>query len=272
MIEVQPISRDYPENAWSFSKSPDGTIKLTRRTRGKATELAADASAIAPGSIVEVSSDDTMPFSGTFVVESVSLEWDGPGWATLTRVYSSKNNGGSFTLGGSEDKAEVTEVLDVQTLEKPIATAPFWRDAFPETCEGSGADSLEAMKRVQLYIDAPTLKEAEEVKKTFKKTDAEMTMAKKRMQGIEAYYVPAPVLSRTETTTKVPTGVGSEVAKIVTRPDVDKVPVPSGMKWLGGGERITWNGTVYTYERTWIGADYWDEDLYKEAKKNESSS
>lgn len=265
MIEVKPISRDYPENAWTYTKSADGTIKITRRTRGKASALATEASSWSPGAIIELSADETMPFSGLFVQSDISLTWDGPGWATLERVYSSINNGGSFVHGG-DSVSEVNEVLDVQTLEKPLTSAPFWREAYKPENEGTGTvyDGLEALKRVQLYIDAPTIQEAEKIKATFKAKAIEAKMAKKRMQGTEAFYVPAPVLTRTETTSKRPSNVGAEVAKIVERPNIDHVPVPAGFQWLGGGERVTWNGTAFTREQTWIGADYWDRDLYGE--------
>lgn len=265
MIEVKPILKDYPENAWTFSKGGDGTIKLTRRTRGKASELAADASATAPGTIVEIVADETMPFSGTYVVESVSLEWDGPGWATLTRTYTSKNNGGSFVLG--EDKSEVTEVLDFQTLEKPLSSAPFWQSTSEGAVSAPPDAKARGMKAVQAYIDAEDHAKGLEAAKKILGYDMQqehLLMAAKRMEGIEAFYVGAPTLSRTETSATTPKKVGEEIGKIITDPDISHVPVPAGFEWLGGGERITWNGTAFTRERTWIGADKWDRDLYKE--------
>ena len=267
MIEVKPITRDYPENAWSYSKGADGTIKLTRRTRGKASELAKEASAVAPGSIVDIVADETMPFSGTYVVESVGLEWDGPGWATLTRVYTSKNNGGSFTLG--ENKSENNEVLDFQTLEKPLTSAKFWRESSEGNMDDATAQA-KGMKAVQAYIDAEDhAKGMAAARKIlgYDMGEVHLKMATKRMQGVEAFYVPAPVLTRTETKTSKPSKVGAGIAKITTNPDIEHVPVPAGFKWLGGGERVTWNGTAFIHERTWIGAEEWDRDLYGEVSE-----
>lgn len=266
-IIAKPIGTDYPENAWSFTKSADGVIKLTRRTRGPADEMARLAEAWRPGVIVDLSGDDTMPFSGAFVQSEVLLNWDGPGMATLERVYSSLNNGGSFVLG--DDKSEVNEVLDFQTLEKPLTDAPFWRDT--SGSEGTSSDGFtqaKEMKAVQAYIDAESHEKGKAAAAKilgYEPSDKTMKLAAKRMAGIEGYYVGAPTLSRSETTTTKPTKVGAEIGKIVSSPSVSHVPIPSGMEWLGGGERVTWNGTSYTHERTWIGAEKWDEDLYKRA-------
>lgn len=264
-IIAKTIETDYPENAWTFTKASDGTIKLTRRTRGPAKEMAKLAQAFNPGAIVDLTGDDTMPFSGPFVQSEASLNWDGPGMATLDRVYTSLNNGGSFVLG--EDKSEINEVLDFQTLEKPLTDAPFWR----KSSEGSDTDPMaqaKAMKAVQAYIDAGDHEKGKAAVKEILNKEASpalLTMAAKRMAGIEGFYVGAPTLSRSETKTTKPTNVGQEIGKIISDPDINHVPVPGNMEWLGGGERVSWNGTSYTHERTWIGAEKWDTDLYERA-------
>ena len=124
------------------------------------------------------------------------------------------------------------------------------------------------MKAVQAYIDANDHDKGVAAAKKilgYEPTDGTMKMAEKRMAGIEAYLVPAPTVSKSITTTKKPSNVGTNIAKIVSAPEVSHVPIPTKLQWLGGGERVTWNGTSFTHEQTWIGASEWDTDLYEKA-------
>lgn len=259
MREVVPISVHEAENAYTLVRKKDGTESYTLRTRGPAEEMLDRARSYRPGS------------AGTHgVVESVSLNYDGPGMATLEVTWvSSVSSAG----GGSEDSDPVVnETLDVQTMEKPLDSAPFWKGCSEGGWTGGHAQA-KAMKAVQAYIDAPD--ESEGVAKAKEilgqdPSDGFFKFCKYRMQGIEAYWIPAPTLSKSVSgAISVPSGFGGSVCKVV-KPTVSKVPIPkiggSEGEWLCSGERITWDGVSFTHETSWIGAESWNEDFYSKAE------
>lgn len=258
MKEVQPITVHDAENAYTFTRKKDGAETFIQRTRGPAEEMLERARELMPGGTGRHG-----------VIESVSLNYDGPGLATLEVAWAKNPWSSGGSAEGSESSPIVNETLDVQTMEKPLAYAPFWQGCSEGSWTG-GRDQAKAMKAVQAYIDAPD--ESEGVAKVKEilgqdPSDGFFKMAQKRMQGIEAYWIPAPTLSKSVSgASRVPANFGNSVGMVVT-PDVSKVPIPkiggSEGEWLCSGERITWDGVSFTHETSWIGAEKWDEDLYR---------
>lgn len=217
--------------------------------------------------IYDLGKNEDCPFSGTWQACGAAVEVLSGGLATASRSYTIPRGDSAGIENVMPEDLAREEELDFNPIEQPIAGAKFWRDAFPETCEGNGGDGdgLEALKRVQLYIDAPTKAEADKIKDTFV-SGAEAKMAKFRMSGVEAYMIPAPVASVTVERLKAPDAF-EDICKIVSGPEFESLATPSGFEWLCSGGKVSWSrGTgKFTVTRTWQAADHWDRDLYKEA-------
>lgn len=265
-------SASHAQRPWSRVEERDGTVKITERKIGPISEIVSWVQGFKIGSVYQLTAvEGGCPFSGKYVAGGTNVDVGAegvPGLALGERYYLIPS-GDETGVSESEDGAEMDrrETIDVQPLEKPISEARFWRDSYPVTCEGNGTsgDALLAMKRVQLYMDAPTEAEAEKLRA--KLTATEKKMAMKRLSGVEAFIVPAPVASLIFETRKKPDATG-DVGKIVDAPDVSNVPIPSGFEWLCNGYKIEWSrGTgVYTVTESWLGAEKWDEDLYGKKK------
>lgn len=264
-------SASHAQRPWARTEGQDGTVKVTERKVGPIADIVSWVQGFKTGGVYELTATEGgCPFSGKYVGGGTSVEVGAegvPGLAVGERYYLIPK-GDSAGISGAESGSELDrrESLDVQPLEKPISEAKFWRNAYPQTCEGSGGggDGLLAMKRVQLYIDASDEASAEALRG--KLSSVEMKMAMKRLAGIEAFIVPAPTASLTYETTTKPSAVG-DVGKVVTAPEVENVPVPGGFRWLCNGHKVEWSrGTgIYTVTTSWLGAETWDEDLYGKA-------
>lgn len=264
------VASSRAENPWTYSVGADGTKTITERKCGTVEEMVNWAQAFVVGKVYSLTELGDCPFSGSWQACGARVDVLPGKFATAERTYSIPR-GDTVGLENvmPEDLAREEE-LDLNPIEQPITGAKFWRDAFPETCEGNGGtgDGLEALKRVQLYIDAPSKDEADKIKATFT-SKAEEKMAKFRMSGVEAYMIPAPVASVTVERLKAPDAF-SDICKIVSKPEFEKLSAPSGFEWLCSGGRVTWSrGTgKFVVTRTWQAAEHWDRDLYTEAKKD----
>lgn len=270
MIIVKAPEKQDAEDAWSYSRNEKGEETLTHRRIGTIEELAGDAQAVVSGS--EASFD---LWGGGWLVKTVSLTPDSALASILTVVYT-RGSTDSTGTGSDDENADGSEVADFQPIEKPVTTAPFWQNFGSEDTD----KRAKMTKIVQMVIDAEdaTVFSASESEEGLKKwlldalgyveeddIEAIKKMSEKRMSGVEAYYYPAPTLSRTEVSDAAPSDFGAGVAKIET-PSMKHVPVPDGFEWLGGGDRLTYDAAkkTFTRERSWIGADKWDRDFYSE--------
>lgn len=267
---VQEIQGQHEaEGAWTFRMDGNGKRTLVGRFVGSPKTISAAAISLVPGSGATVPEEWPSPDGFVWTLSGVEATHESPVEAVLTLTFSlDRAEGGSGSGGGSADLADPVEVADFQNIEKPLTSAPFWTFS-----SESAQKKAQAAKIAQLYIDAETVDKAEELLKTecgkLGIDDAGMEVVRKfiekRLAGIEAYYYPAPTLSITEESLDAPDGFGQHVAKIVASPGMNKIPVPDNFKWLGAGDRLTYSGGVFTRERSYIGANAWDRDLYEEA-------
>lgn len=183
--------------------------------------------------------------------------------STVTGIRTSSSSGSG---GGDEESKPGSETADMQTIEKPITDAPFWRDSFG----GSESAAASAMKYVQLYIDAEDMKKAEAVISEAEKTypgniDAIHKMIQYRLAGVESYLCPAPTVSKSTTSKTAPSGVGAGVAKIED-PGLKHLGIAGDFEWLGHGDRVTYDeqSKEFVREQSWLGAEVWDPGLYGE--------
>lgn len=255
------------EGAWTFRMDENGNKTLVGRFVGSPTTISEAAISLVPGSSAVVPAGWPSPDGYAWVLSAAEATHESPIEAVLTLTFSIKRSGSDDENGDAVLGAD-TEVADFQNIEKPLTSAPFWTFS-----SESAQKKAQAAKIAQLYIDAETVDKAEELLKTecgkLGIDDAGMEVVRKfiekRLAGVEAYYYPAPTLSRTEESTTAPNDFGQEVAKIVASPSMKNIPVPEGFEWLGAGDRLTYSGGVFTRERSYIGANAWDRDLYEEA-------
>ncbi|MBQ7331817.1 MAG: hypothetical protein IJW39_01045 [Opitutales bacterium] len=254
------------EGAWTFRMDGNGKRTLVGRFVGSPKTISAAAISLVPGSGATVPEEWPSPDGFVWTLSGVEATHESPVEAILTLTFSlDRAEGGSGSGGGSADLADPVEVADFQNIEKPLTSAPFWKF----NSENAHKKGL-AAKIAQLYIDAETVEKAEEIltKECASygiDTEPIRKFIEKRLAGIEAYYYPAPTLSITEESLDAPDDFGQHVAKIVASPGMNKIPVPDNFKWLGAGDRLTYSGGVFTRERSYIGANAWDRDLYEEA-------
>ncbi|MBP3303012.1 MAG: hypothetical protein J6L64_07785 [Opitutales bacterium] len=255
------------EGAWTFRMDGNGNKTLVGRFIGSPKTISEAAISLVPGSSAVVPAEWPSPEGYVWTLSGVEATHESPVEAILTLTFSLDRAGGSSGIG-SAGLADPVEVADFQNIEKPLTSAPFW------SFNSEGAHKkAQAAKIAQLYIDAETVDKADELlEKECGKLNIDASgmevirkFIEKRLAGIEAYYYPAPTLSRTEESTTAPNDFGQEMAKIVASPKMENIPVPEGFKWLGAGDRLTYSGGVFTRERSYIGANAWDRDLYEEA-------
>lgn len=255
------------EGAWTFRMDGDGNKTLVGRFVGSPKTISAAAISLVPGASVVVPEDWPSPDGYVWVLSGAEATHESPIEAVLTLTFTLKTGEGDAGTGGAVLN-EATEVADFQNIEKPLTSAPFWTFS-----SESAQKKAQAAKIAQLYIDAETVDKADALLETecgklsIDEAGIEVIrkFIEKRLAGVEAYYYPAPTLSRTEESTTKPSDFGQDVAKIVTSPPLENIPVPEGFEWLGAGDRLAYSGGVYTRERSYIGANTWDRDLYEEA-------
>jgi hypothetical protein len=255
------------EFTWTFRMGEDGKKTLTGRFVGSPETISKMALSLNFAGGFQPPKDWPAPEGKTWALTQAEASRENMIEAQLavTFVLVDYGSGGSGPEGSVDENRE--ETADVQNIEKPLTAAPFWTfNSEADVKKGQAA------KIAQLYIDAESVDEAEKMlaeTAAKKSIDADGVAAirkfiEKRLAGVEGFYYPAPTLSvKTESAT-APDDFGVEVAKIVSKPDISKIPVPNGFEWLGGGDRLRYSGGVFIRERTYIGADSWDRDLYKE--------
>lgn len=262
MIVIKTPDTQDAEDAWSYASDKNGE-SLSHKRIGTQEALAPIATATKLGAATSVPSH----WGTGWKVQSVSLAWSSAIAYVLTVTYtrdetsddgdSDGDDGGTATL-----PAESTS-SSTQAMEMPITAASFWREAFLD----NPTDAANAMKAVQAYINAEPGKEEQALEEAWEDASSEKNsyairkMIEKKLAGVEAFYYPAPMFTRTSYSYErpSPSGVGAQGSP--------GDGAPTGYKWLKTGDIITSstdsNGkTYYAREETWLGATEWDDDLY----------
>lgn len=259
------------EGAWTFRLAEDGKKTLVGRFSGAPETIAKMALSLSVGGGGSIPAGWAPTDGNAWVLVSAEASHESPVEAILTLTYAYvPADGGSGSGGGGTVDENREETADFQNIEKPLTAAPFWKSDSEGSDLSDPVTATQAMKIAQLYIDADDISAAEselnkniEAQRLVPATSAIRAFIAKRLAGVEAFFYPAPTLSVSTQSAEPPSDFGADVAKIVTAPDFKKIPVPEGFDWLGAGDRLTFSGGVYTRERSYIGADKWDEDLYQ---------
>ncbi len=252
---------NYAEEPFSFNKTQDGSVILKKNYVGDINSMMAIFDSVSGGEIATVQGDSVCPISGSFIVQGASLSYVSAGIVRCEVSFTTGSGGSS----SSDEKMQIREEVSFERIEQPITEASFWRAA-----NFSRDDERKALKAIEAYLAAATdadglVAAREAVGEGFEwilETDAWVKMLKKRQLGISAFWIPVANARKEEQLTRMPNDFGEDVGKRGATPDMSKVSVPSGNDWLGGGDTITWDGSSFSRSRYWVGAEYWDSDLY----------
>lgn len=257
---------------WSVSCDETGKITLVKNIIGSpsAVRTAFESHINATGAVLTVS-DTASPLQGRFFASGGSIQHVDELSARATLNYSTQAGGTIAEDGLTADNTHF-ETADFQNIEKEIRSAPFWVNAFSSDSEYLAiAQERIAWKCVQNYLDATG--DISEVESKLEEDlgasglsedqkNAVRKMISKRLAGIEAYYYPAPTLQVTDILSTMPTNFGANVGKVTEPQGFTKITIPSGYKWLKMSDTLTFDGGTYRREVSYVGANFWDKDLY----------
>lgn len=247
------------EQAGSPVRTEDsGVVQVVRTYRGPYAAVLAFRPAI--GATMDDLSDNDMK-----VVNS-ELQPDGAGLqgpATLV-----------VTLSKALD--EVIEEIDFGTLEKPVESHPYYSLITPSIWsafmkwESEPNPVLKGALKYTYTVTYPdydpatgaALGEPYNQEYVAQLTGIIAELAAKKLRGTTSYVVAAPTLRRTTFSNSKPTpsGIGKRA------PAAPFTNAPAGYVWLKMVDRVTYRSNANRWERVeeWVGADFWDVDLYAE--------
>lgn len=273
---LEPQGAELSEKAWTSSCDEQGKIVLTKNIVGAEDSVknAYETHVQNAGNYVDLEQSEGAPLSGRFLVLGAQYQTQSPGIGSASLNFGTLP-GGIVSSGENATDADNShfETAEFQNMEQPIRLAKFWRDAMQISETGDYQErERNSWKAVQLFIDGAGT--YDEIQREF---DAFITasgvngqrqainkMISKRLSGIESFYVPAPVLSVTDVLTSFPADFGADLTKVLTDLGMfTKISVPDGFEWLGMSDTITFDGTTFRRERSYTGAEFWDEDLYQ---------